>query len=1473
MAIKLYGSLSGQNEKNKQIKLYGSLDSTQKQTKPIENRGGVYMDEEGKLQFPLTRQRPQIDLNLKISAPTGAKPFEEFSTSERIKISQEGKADVGSTLREMFINSPIRSALLLTQVPGRAFTDFTTKKERTGNIGQDIVNSFKTAFQQAEFEPKNKFEEVLTNKAKEEKFTFENLGEDVLSIGGEEFAEKHKDLALATGIIFAGLDLAPIGGPDDGIKAIVKLNKIDDALKLGRTIGIADDLLEGFTEGAIKVKNVKQAKELVENYAKLQKTTSTKIASKSVSEAPIELYGALKGKKGIKPQPLAQEARKVISLDRQALRLKYNEIKPLAEKAQVEINALAKNYIKRFGGELADPGIKTSDSWARKVFDELGGDYTKITDTARNSIITDNPKTLFDNLKNDPRVIKSDWKSNLTNDLGFEGGNIRIKTKNGVIAEIQQTTADIQFAKSPIEEAKAILGIKKYREMVNKYGDIGGQGHLLYEKWRVIEDPTSKEAINIATKSKNYYKQFISQPTRLTEQAGVLGAESKLPSSLKATTKETSALKAPQKGISAKQVVSPLAKSDEVLSPLSSSYKKSVDSAIAKTAEQIKEKPTIVKRVVDSVRRARTNVIEYVQNSEERVRQLVNRKGVKVDDVSDPYLKSTLYSGRVNEKITQGKEELKGIVGSIKKVADESKTNTATIRKELNDYLRFRHAPERNLALGDGAAGITTKEARAGLKALENSPRGKKIIELANKAQILNNKTLDTLKESGVITDDLYNTLRTKYKNHVPLQRIFEETDDIGSVLSGKGFDVRSTGIKKAVGSSREVDDILANISTNYEQAILRAEKNIVDNSTLAFVRKNKDILGDLFEIKKPKALGKTFDDKILRERTTDPTILTMFEKGKPVWIKINDPNLATALRGVGREKIPSILNPVAQFTRLYSGLATRFNPEFALSNKIRDLQETAVYLAAQKNIGFKGASKAVARDLAQENTKGVLDAIRGIDSKGARLYNEMKELGGTTGGFGLSTKKQVKMSIENLERLANSKTRRIGNNLIEYVDKWNTIFEDSTRLTVYRQSLDQGLSKQRAAFMAKEASINFNRMGKAGPVVNAIWMFSNASIQGSVKMIRSLKNPKVLGATVAVVGSATAAVNQWNDMADPEWRDKVSKWDRLNGLPIVLPTEGEGFQYFTIPVSWGIKPIKVASDYAYDAISGVDFNAQNFVEDTTTAILEAYNPIGGSDLVSALTPTVLDLPVDLARNRTWSGYKIKPDYDPNAPEDIKYFDSLEKTKTGQTAISISEALQKYASIAVSPADMKYAYDQYVGGAGRAISKTINTITGVVTGKPIPLDEYPFVSRFLRQRTAEEVGSGAGGDTEKVKELLGEQSRDRFMLQKEAERMYNELKELPREEANAKANEIKKNNPQLFDKLKGISKDTKLNLNYTERLIKQLGVTNGERARYIWQELKGLKTNKEKNAYVEELKSKNIISDTIMKQLRQLSKQ
>jgi len=1003
--------------------------------------------------------------------------------------------------------------------------------------------------------------------------------------------------------------------------------------------------------------------------------------------------------------------------------------------------------------------------------------------------------------------------------------------------------------------------------------------------------PTGKQVV--ITKPENFISQTKSQLidiwnkaqvapeaqkgvyTKLLDKKGIIAPAKRLDEVQAIQKKQIAPAKTPdKKAIATKE---PLKRKLDVSSDLVKEIKKSgnINKVLSYPKKEYSKLPKLssikdaksFKKFKDNVSSVWTNIREMVEDDWVRVKKLVQRDDVKVSEMSDPYSAEILMHGRVGTRVEGAKEVVKSIDKDILKLSKQTKKSSDIISGDVDRYLIARHAPERNFALGDGAAGITTKEAKAVLKEIESLPEGKEIIKIADRMQDLNNKTLDVLLEGEVIDQKLFNTLRNKYKNHIPLNRVMEDTDDIGSAIAGRPYDVRSTGILKAKGSEREVADVMTNITNNYEQAIIRAEKNRVDLATLQFARDNKHL--GLFNEIKPKAIGKTFDDKFILERIDDPTVLVLREKGKPVYLKIEDPNLAVALRGVNRWKVDGVMKGIQSITRFYSQLATRFNIDFPLPNKIRDLQEAIVYMISKKEFGFKGAAKAATEDIKGKNMKAVMDYIRGIDSEGAKLYNQMRLDGGTTGGLGLSTRKKIELDIESIRKINRSNPRKAAEKIVETVDNLNQVFEDSTRLSIYKEALEKGVSRKRAAVLAKEGTINFNKFGKGGPVINAMYMFSNASIQGSAKMLRAMRNPKVAGVVITVVGTAVASTNEWNDKVDPGWRDKVSKWDRMNSLPIVIPTKDGGITYISIPVSWGIKPIKVSMDYASDIMAGKG-TITDAMSGVLASVMEGYNPIGGTDLLSAAMPTIFDMPVEIARNQGWHGGSIRPDWDKNAPASIQYFDSLKDNITGRTMIGFSKGLSGV-GIEMSPANMKYAYEALVGGAGRFTSKVLNTISAVGKQEAPEIRDIPVISRFLKERKEEQVGAGSK-KYESLKKVLQEQSRDRFVLAQQAEDSYNQLKNIPKEEAKEMFAKIIEDDPSLAKKINEIIKEEELGLNYIDRLTKQLGVENGERAKFIVGELNKLKTKEEKKNYYQEMIDKKIISKEVGRQIIEMLK-
>lgn len=125
---------------------------------------------------------------------------------------------------------------------------------------------------------------------------------------------------------------------------------------------------------------------------------------------------------------------------------------------------------------------------------------------------------------------------------------------------------------------------------------------------------------------------------------------------------------------------------------------------------------------------------------------------------------------------------------------------------------------------------------------------------------------------------------------------------------------------------------------------------------------------------------------------------------------------------------------------------------------------------------------------------------------------------------------------------------------------------------------------------------------------------------------------------------------------------------------------------------------------------------------------------------------------------------------------------------------------------------------------------------------------------------------------EEARVAIKKQNKERTDLKEEALALDAELQELSKEAANKRALQIKKENPQLFEKLKDVIEERKLGLTYEEKLMKQLGVENGERAKYIDAQIMKLPTSAERKAYYKELRDKKIISDEVEKQIRKLKK-
>lgn len=187
-----------------------------------------------------------------------------------------------------------------------------------------------------------------------------------------------------------------------------------------------------------------------------------------------------------------------------------NSAKELVNRASLvgkEVQSLAESIAKNNKGFVTPINYKSISSIVRKATTEGITPYD-IKDAVRATIIV--PKSQIDQVLNE--LSENDSFVRLKRQkpesfMGYSGNIVDIQTSNGLIAEIQVNTDRMIYAKEKPEDAKRILGEKRWKEIQEQTGMEGGLGHKYYEEWRVL-DKADKKAQKIAEKSIEYYSHF-----------------------------------------------------------------------------------------------------------------------------------------------------------------------------------------------------------------------------------------------------------------------------------------------------------------------------------------------------------------------------------------------------------------------------------------------------------------------------------------------------------------------------------------------------------------------------------------------------------------------------------------------------------------------------------------------------------------------------------------------------------------------------------------------------------------------------------------------------------------------------------------------------------------------------------------------------------------------------------------------------
>lgn len=738
-------------------------------------------------------------------------------------------------------------------------------------------------------------------------------------------------------------------------------------------------------------------------------------------------------------------------------------------------------------------------------------------------------------------------------------------------------------------------------------------------------------------------------------------------------------------------------------------------------------------------------------------RQIEEQTGKSLPVSRNPYMGEELMTGRIGARLERLAEE------HVQPLFDAMHAEKITT-EELESFLYARHAPERNARIaeinpefteGEGS-GMTDLEAAAIMSRVRKAGKMEAMERLAARVDKIRDDALDYRVQTGLISKADAADWRTTYQFYVPL-RGFKETgtDAIPERMnrSGGGINVRGRESKQAFGRRSQADSPLAYLILQAEEAIIRGETNIVAARFYNLAKTNPD--KEFWSINKPTVRQRMNEESGLVESYTTYNLLaedkdwTVSAKlnGREVRVTMNKENLdarrlADAMRNLTQHQLDWVTLHMGKVNRFLSAVNTSYNPEFIITNAFRDLQTATFNLSGE---GVKGIVRGTLKDYRKALAASAKGAFGKQSGEWGKWYDEFTMNGGRVYFNKVENVEEIKKRIASAAEMAKAKAGEGGPRLQakrlflagrDMIENLNNGVENAVRLSVYKNAREAGLTPAQAASMAKNVTVNFNRRGTAGPALNAAYLFFNASVQGSARILMALRSPRVrkMVAGVMIAAAAAEILNAMMSADDDDGEsiyDKIPAFEKSRNIILMMP---DGKSYIKIPMPYGYNAFWEAGRSAAEiARRGGDRWLETMGQFVGT-VADAFNPIGGSDsLLNILSPTITDPIVDLTLNKDFTGKPIMPNqspYGPEEPDNQRYFNSVGPhwraiTDFFNTATGGDEVMP--GAIDVSPETLEYLAGTVVGSAGGFLDRIVNLTTKgfddteEVTANDIPL--------------------------------------------------------------------------------------------------------------------------------------------------------
>jgi hypothetical protein len=244
-----------------------------------------------------------------------------------------------------------------------------------------------------------------------------------------------------------------------------------------------------------------------------------------------------------------------------------------------------------------------------------------------------------------------------------------------------------------------------------------------------------------------------------------------------------------------------------------------------------------------------------------------------------------------------------------------------------------------------------------------------------------------------------------------------------------------------------------------------------------------------------------------------DKGIVYAWVNGEKRFYQIYDKELYNAVANLEVKNLGALLRFLNTIGNAMKTTMTMKNPLFALGNFYRDFMTFHYNSTADVNgishlAKYIGAFKSmIIKDQYYQRYK----ALGGMDT--GRFLADLDAISRSATLKKLNTKKwsdvhSVKDAYKKFTKNQNI-LKYLWNVLWEKAFTLNDAFEAAPRLAEFKYTMKETSDPQLAMFRANDVTTNFARSGIAGRQLNSIFLFSNASLQGFDKMVRTYTDAK----------------------------------------------------------------------------------------------------------------------------------------------------------------------------------------------------------------------------------------------------------------------------------------------------------------------------------------------------------------------------